>query len=121
MYPWGDNFNEATTNILFGYFEPIDSFHSGTSVYGVYNMFGNAGEWVNDWYSDNYYSDSPQQNPKGPESGSYRVFRNSKYFRPSTTKIYTRDIGYPEGYGTNSDGSIWYFYPGFRCAKDATP
>jgi formylglycine-generating enzyme required for sulfatase activity len=40
---------------------------------GIYNMSGNALEWVSDWYGD--YSPSAQTNPAGPREGSYRVMR----------------------------------------------
>jgi formylglycine-generating enzyme required for sulfatase activity len=38
-------------------------------------MAGNAWEWVNDWYWDNYYSISPYSNPPGPANGDYKVLR----------------------------------------------
>jgi formylglycine-generating enzyme required for sulfatase activity len=44
---------------------------------GIYDMSGNVWEWVNDWY-DSYSSDS-QNNPKGPERGSYRVLRGGSW------------------------------------------
>jgi len=43
--------------------------------FGLYDMIGNAWEWCSDRYGIDYYSISPQHDPSGPNSGSYRVFR----------------------------------------------
>jgi acetoin utilization deacetylase AcuC-like enzyme/formylglycine-generating enzyme required for sulfatase activity len=47
--------------------------------WGLYDMHGNVSEWCNDFYSENYYKDSPEKNPKGPVEGKERVLRGGAW------------------------------------------
>jgi len=117
-YPWG---NEAPNDDLTNYFrhvgdlQPVGSYPDAASPYGALDMAGNAWEWVNDWYSSSYYSESPADNPQGPASGEYRVARGGSWF---IIEDFLRSTARLTGF---TPPEYYFIDSGFRCAFGTTP
>jgi formylglycine-generating enzyme required for sulfatase activity len=51
---------------------------------GEFQMGSETGEdRCLDWFDADYYSESPKSNPRGPDGGSYRVFRGGSWDDPA--------------------------------------
>jgi len=127
-YPWGNELNAENANFGKGkteskhITEPVDSRPNGKSYYGVYNMAGNVFEWVQDWYSPNYYKTSTQvRNPQGPQSGTKigaadisekkKVIRGGSWFSPAQSVTTTHR------FWNNPMNNSYGVGLGFRCAR----
>jgi formylglycine-generating enzyme required for sulfatase activity len=109
-YPNGNDVDSTQSNYKDAYGHAIPVGSLPPNGYGLYDMSGNATEWVNDFYAKDYYLESPHENPEGPEIGKRRVIRGGGWrsgkmcatcnFRQSL-RPYWVDINV-----------------GFRCAKD---
>ncbi len=117
LWPWGNKEQPQGANwarVQDGHevSARVGTFQADKSPYGVMDGAGNVIEWVDDWYQETYYRDSPDQNPLSPEHGTYRVLRGGGY---TTTggdiRITSRSKMMPDF----RDETI-----GFRCAISKT-
>ncbi len=118
VYPWGDELQVCTP----GSFNACDQATFGVgrfsaNVFGLYDLSGNVWEWVGDWYATGYYAESPQTDPRGPDSGSYRIRRGGSWL--------LNDWGYIGGYVRVADRfkelpNFADEFGGFRCALSAS-
>ncbi len=111
-YPWGDAAPGSTRlnyNRNVGDTTEVGNYPEGASPYGALDMAGNVWEWVSDWYDGGYYSNSPSENPLGPDSGQYRVLRGGSWYS-SGNYVRAADHSWDE------PGYVYYGI-GFRCAR----
>jgi len=77
----------------------------------LYDMSGNIFEWCNDWYDEQYYSESDFEEPLGPLTGSKRVLRGGSWnFPANSARVYSRFKAIPD---------IRREYIGFRLCRSA--
>ena len=105
---------------------------NGMNGFGLYDMAGNVWQFVNDWYGQNYYSLSPSDNPKGPDSGfimpdgkPYRAMRGGNWYNGDV--IATVNDGHsrvsnrnPSYYRGPQDPNHPWYHVGFRVARNDT-
>jgi len=80
-YPWGEeqDCSKAQVANCHSVLSKVGSKPDGQSPYGIYDMSGSVWEWVADWYGEDYYAQSPVENPTGPMEGLARGLRGGSY------------------------------------------
>ncbi len=104
--------------------------NNSTNGFGLVDMAGNVWQFINDWYSSNYYSVSPTNNPKGPATGSlmpdgkqYKGMRGGNWYNGDIvnniddghSRVSNRNPSYFRG--PQDPNHPWY-HIGFRVARN---
>lgn len=124
-YPWGNDFDSSKANLSdnperSGDIREVDSFETGKSPYGVFNMVGNVWEWTDSWYKP--YPDSTYENPKfgaklkvarGNSASPVAHFEGKKY-QELVEKFSTIFFRFPVPPTVAPNDT------GFRCVKSAS-
>jgi formylglycine-generating enzyme required for sulfatase activity len=112
LFPWGDVMPawipnggrgplEAPWPVTLG--EPTD--------FGLFGIGTNVHEWCADWHQDDYYAQSPERNPGGPENGIRRASRGCAWRHAYTMCRVTLRSKLAPGFRYNDYG--------FRLARSA--
>ncbi|MEC7988081.1 MAG: SUMF1/EgtB/PvdO family nonheme iron enzyme [Myxococcota bacterium] len=128
-YPWGDvdpdcekaNYGNPQQRCV-GDTLPVGMHEDGISPYGLHDMAGNVSEWVWDYYQADYFSESEDTDPLGPDSG---------FYEDETGQSFVARIARSGNHSTD-EGSLQVFHRtpepadgssnglGFRCARILT-
>ena len=134
IYPWGNELDYSKANFAKGktgkkyITSPVDAHPKGVSYYGAYNMAGNVFEWVQDWYSSDYYKLDETRNPKGPQSKETKSIKNiskksnvlfeKKVIRGGSWFAPAQSITTTHRFWNNPINNSYGVGLGFRCARD---
>ncbi len=115
-YPWGSTYEAGRANTGDSDINdtlPVGQFESGKSAHGVYDLVGNAGEWVEDWYQP--YPGNSQPSPLYGEQ--LKVIRGGSW--GGGGGHYAMSLFYRAAHRLFADPLDRFPDTGFRCARSA--
>jgi formylglycine-generating enzyme len=91
-YPWGQEIDPSYGNVLA---DSAMKHQRGTrpvgtyppNAYGLYDVIGNAWEWVSDWYAADYYGRGDMHDPRGPGAGTMRIVRGGSWVNDDASML----------------------------------
>jgi acetoin utilization deacetylase AcuC-like enzyme/formylglycine-generating enzyme required for sulfatase activity len=86
-----------------------------SNQWGLFDMHGNVSEWCNEFYSESYYEQSPEKDPKGPAKGQERVLRGGAWNSSADSCRSTYRTSDP----SIDDTCLASDAIGFRCVRNA--
>ncbi len=81
------------------------------NAWGLADMHGNLMEWCSDWYGEDYYQNSPSEDPTGPRNGRLRVARGGSWNDGAARLRSAERNGFAPGYQVASMGFRVVFVP----------
>jgi formylglycine-generating enzyme required for sulfatase activity len=105
-YAWYTENSSATTHPV-GQKKP--------NAWGLYDMHGNVAEWCNDRYSQTYYQQSPDKDPRGPADGKERALRGGAW----NSSADSCRSAYRTSDPSTDDTCLANDAIGFRCVRNA--
>jgi formylglycine-generating enzyme required for sulfatase activity len=116
QYPWGDDMGcfFANHNACLGDTSSVDKYAIGRSVYGVFNMAGNAAEWTSSLFQP--YPYDPADGREDPASIEPRVLRGGSWASSPEEILTYHRLGLDPSMSSIHGNDV-----GFRCARDANP
>ncbi len=136
VYPWGDEWDPRQANVAWSSavpgddgstlpalpdsttapgLQPVGSYPSAASPYGVMDLAGNASEWVSDWYNGAGYAGLPERNPVGLGPEWNRALRGSSWYpyrSAGQAEAQSRCAARNSSHSSELDTRV-----GFRCAR----
>jgi sulfatase modifying factor 1 len=80
LFPWGDDPPQLRPDYERRWKtgpEPVA--RQQPNAYGLYDISENVHEWCSDWFQADYYKNSPERNPQGPERGERKASRGGSW------------------------------------------
>ncbi|PYX36698.1 MAG: hypothetical protein DMG75_09615 [Acidobacteria bacterium] len=80
LFPWGNDPPQSLPDYAQRWQsgpEPVARYTP--NGYGLYDICDNVHEWCSDWFAAEYYSVSPERNPRGPATGQRRASRGGSW------------------------------------------
>ncbi len=80
LFAWGDDLPQSRPDYQRRWRtgpEPVAT--QPPNPYGLYDISENVHEWCSDWFQADYYTDSPERNPKGPDTGERKSSRGGSW------------------------------------------